>query len=59
MDNESDIFAVEMPQKIMQKIPLDASDYAIDYPFPTSNNSSSDFVQVTIKTFEIYLAFFV
>lgn len=58
MDNESDIFSVDMPQKIMQKIPLDAGDYAIDYPFSmAANNTSSDFVQVTIKKFKIYVDF--
>lgn len=48
MDNESDTFSVGMPQKILQKIPLDADDYAIDYQAfsMASNNSSTDFVQV-------------
>lgn len=48
MDNDSDIFGVRMPQKILQKISQD--DYAaIDYPFSlASNNSSSDFVEVEI-----------
>lgn len=46
MDNDSDIFGVKMPQKILQTISQD--DYAaIDYPFSlASNNSSSDFVEV-------------
>lgn len=46
MDNDSDIFGVRMPQKILQKISQD--DYAaIDYPFSlASNNSSTDFIEV-------------
>lgn len=48
MDNESDTFFVEMPQKILQKIPDDADDNAIDYQTfaMASNNSSSDYAQV-------------
>lgn len=51
MDIGSDTFGMEMPQKILQKLSLDAVDYAIDYPFPSmaSNNSSTDFAQVMMK----------
>jgi hypothetical protein len=46
MDIESDTFTVGMPQK------MQLDDYAIDYPFSmSSNNSSSDFVQVMMNYF--------
>lgn len=48
MDNESDIFSGEMSREILQNIPFDANDYAIDYSLSATNNSSSDFAQVTI-----------
>lgn len=57
MDNESDTFAVRMPQKILQNIPLNVDDYALDYPFSmASNNSSTDFAQV-MKIFEKFYSF--
>lgn len=41
-------FGVQMPQKILQKIPLVVDDYAIDDPFSTeAGNSSLDIAQVT------------
>lgn len=47
MDNESDTFSVETPQKFLQRIPLDVD----DNPFSmASNNSSSDFAQVMRMT---------
>lgn len=46
MDNESDTFSVGLPQKILQRIPIDNDDYP--YSMMASNNSSSDFAQVTM-----------
>lgn len=47
MDVEFDTLSEQLSQKILQKIPLVVSDYAIDYPFTmAANNSSTDFAQV-------------
>lgn len=47
MDIDSDSFGVELPQKMLENLSIDAELYAIDYPYSiAANNSSIGFVQV-------------